>query len=79
LESEWASFKSGVEQAQQEQQRKAALQRRQQLFDELGALIRPPQPQPVQPIYYLPSEGTGQLGYVDFDAKLMSAPLRWFI
>ena len=42
LEREWRTFKTGVVQAQQEHQRKAAFQHRQQLLDELGQIIRPP-------------------------------------
>jgi hypothetical protein len=78
LEREWRTFKTGVAQAQQEQQRRAALQRRAQLLDEFSLLVRPPQPQPAEQIYYLPSEGTAQLGFVDFNPELMSRPLRWW-
>ena len=78
LEGEWHDFKTGVAQAEQEQQRQAALQRRQQSFDELGQLIRPPQPLPAQPIYYLPTEGTERLGFADFNADLLKQPLRWW-
>jgi hypothetical protein len=78
LEHELRAIKSAATQAQAEQQRQAALQRRQQLFDELGQIIRPPQPQPAQPIYYMPTDGTAQLGFVDFNADLLTQPLRWW-
>jgi hypothetical protein len=39
---EW--FKLGMQQAQQAQQRQAVLRFRQQLIDEIGKLMRPPQP-----------------------------------
>ena len=78
LEREWAAFKSGVEQAQRDAQRQAAFRYRAQLLDELGQLIRPPSPSPVPQPYLIATEGTAQLGYVDFNAELMSRPLRWF-
>ena len=78
LERELHAIKSATAQAQHEQQRQAALQYRQQLFDELGRLVRPPQPQPVEQVYYLPEEGTAALGFVDFNADLLKQPQRWW-
>jgi hypothetical protein len=31
-----------------------------------------------QVIYVEPEQGTGRLGYSDFDPALMAQPLRWF-
>jgi hypothetical protein len=78
LEREWASLKAGVQHAQRDQQRQAVLQYRAQLLDDIGRLIRPPQPQPVEQPYLASEEGTAQLGYVDFNPALMSRPLRWW-
>jgi hypothetical protein len=78
LERELHAIKAAAAQAEQEHQRQTTVRYRAQLFEELGQLIRPPQPQPVQPIYYLPSEGTAQLGFVDFNADLLSTPQRWW-
>lgn len=78
LEREWRTFRTGVAQVQHEQQRQAALQRRAQLLDEFSLLVRPPQPQPVQMIYLPADDGTAALGFADFNAELMSRPLRWW-
>jgi hypothetical protein len=51
LEREWEWFKLGMQQAQHRQQQQAALRYRQQLIDEIGKLIGPPQPQEPEVIY----------------------------
>jgi hypothetical protein len=76
IEQEWHFFKLGMQQAQREQQQQAELRHRQQLMDEISALIRPPQPQEPTLIYV--EEGTGRLGHSDCDPALMARPLRWW-
>jgi hypothetical protein len=76
LEQQWEWFKAGMQQAQRAQQQQAALRYRQQLMDEIGALIRPRQP--LEPMVIYVEEGTGRLGYSDFDPSLMARPLSWW-
>jgi hypothetical protein len=77
LENEWAGFKAGVKQAQREHQRQVHFQELQQMVDDLGRTFNPPPPVE-QPPYVPPSEGTGRLGYSDFNPALMSQPMRWW-
>jgi hypothetical protein len=65
LESEWQMFKAAANAAIRQNQAQAAAQHRQQLMDEIHALIHPPHPQ--EPAVIVVEEGTGRLGYSDFD------------
>jgi hypothetical protein len=76
LENEWAGFKAEVARAQREHQRQVYFQELQQLVDGLGRMANPPPP--VEQPYAPPSEGTGRLGYSDFDPALMCQPARWW-
>jgi hypothetical protein len=71
--SNGSGFKLGMQAAQRQQQQQASLRYRQQLIDEIGRTIRPPQPPEPTVIYW-----TGRLGYRDFDPALMAQPLRWW-
>jgi hypothetical protein len=77
LENEWASFKAGVKRVQREQQREAYFQDLQRMVDDLGRTFNPP-PLVEQPYVPPPSEGTGRLGYSDFNPALMVQPSRWW-
>jgi hypothetical protein len=55
-----------------------AYQQRQTLMNELEAAINPPPPPEPEIIYVEAEQGTGRLGYADFDPRLMARPLRWF-
>jgi hypothetical protein len=76
IEQEWTFFKLGMQQARRQQGLQAALHARQQIIDEIGALIRPPQPQ--EPEIIVVEEGTDRLGYSDFDPALMTRTHRWW-
>jgi hypothetical protein len=59
--------------------RQTLLHQRAQTFAELERHFNPPPPPPEPEVIYIEAEqGTGRLGYRDFDAKLFSQPLRWW-
>jgi hypothetical protein len=51
------------------------LRYRQELLDEIGQLVRAPQPQ--EPEIIVVEEGTGRFGYSDFNPALMTRALWW--
>jgi hypothetical protein len=77
LESEWQMFKAAANGAIRQQQQQAAQRALDQTMAELSALIRPPQP-PEPTVIYAVEEGTGRLGYSDFNPQLMLRPLGWW-
>jgi hypothetical protein len=76
MEQEWAWFKRGMQQARRQQELQADLRARQEIIDGLGRMINPPQPQ--EPEIIVVEQGTGRLGYSDFDPALMAKPHRWW-
>jgi hypothetical protein len=76
LEKQWAQFGQQVRQAQREQQREAYFQDLQRMVDDLTRTVNPPPP--VEQPYMPPSEGTGRLGFSDFNPALMAQPLSWW-
>jgi hypothetical protein len=58
-------FKAAANAAIRQNQAQAEAQHRQQLMDEIHALIHPPQPS--APEIIVLQQGTGRLGYSDFD------------
>ena len=72
LERQWHAFQQAANRAAREQQQRALHAYRARLLDEMQAIVNA-SPAPMQPI-----EPTGSLGTPNFDATLMTAPLRWF-
>jgi hypothetical protein len=44
--------------------------------DQMIAATRPPS-EPEQVVYAIEEQGTGRLGYSDFNPRLMAQPMRW--
>jgi hypothetical protein len=59
--------------------RQTLLQQRAQVIAELDQHFNPPPPAPEPEVIYIEAEqGTGRLGYSDFDPSLMTQPHRWW-
>jgi hypothetical protein len=75
MEQEWSFSSWECSRLSFSSNSRRALRYRQQLIDEIGKLIRPPQPQ--EPGIMVVEEGTDRLGYRDFNPALMTRAHRW--
>jgi hypothetical protein len=79
LESQYAASRRVAVAAAQQQRHEAFWQERSRALDELVAMTMPPRPgvEPAQSVEPY-DQGSGQLGFSDFDPALMADPARWW-